>query len=71
MRGQRKTHLQECLCQDTRGMREKARRADKDDESGDRGDEKDSKERITHKGATTNGRPSKVASEKAKKSQIG
>ena len=52
-------------------MREKARRADKDDESGDRGDEKDSKERITHKGATTNGRPSKVASEKAKKSQIG
>ena len=74
---QRKTHLQECLCQDTRGMRRKARRADKNNESGNRGDEKGSKERITHRGATTYfgiaemGRPSKFASEEAKKSQIG
>ena len=55
------THIQECLRQDTRGMRGKARRADKDDESGNRGDEKTSEERITHRGATTNGRPSKIA----------
>ena len=52
-------------------MRGKAGRADKDDESGNRRDEKTSKKRITHKGATTNGRPSKFASEEAKKSQIG
>ena len=63
---QRQTHLQECLRQDTRGMRGKARGADKDDESGNRGDEKGSKERLTHRGATTNGRPSKIASEEAK-----
>jgi len=48
-------------------MRRKARRADKDDESRNRGDEKASEERITHKGATTNGRPSKFESQKAKK----
>ena len=58
-------------------MRGKARRADKDDESGNRGDEKGGEERITHRGATTYfgiaemGRPSKIASEEAKKSQIG
>ena len=34
-------------------------------------DEKTGEERITHRGATTNGRPSKFASEEAKKSQIG
>ena len=37
---QRQTHIQERIRQDTRGMRGKARRADKDDESGNRGDEK-------------------------------
>jgi len=52
-------------------MRRKARRADQNHESGNCGDEKTSKERITHRGATTNGRPSKIASEEAKKSQIG
>ena len=38
-----------------------------DDESGNRRDEKTSEKRITHRGATTNGRPSNFASEKAKK----
>ena len=47
---QRQTHLQECICKDTRGMRGKARRADKDDESGNRGDEKGGEERITKEG---------------------
>ena len=67
----RKTHIQEGLRQDTRGMRGKARRAYKNHESGNRRAEKTSKKRITHKGATTNSRPSKFASEEAKKSQIG
>ena len=50
---------------------------DKNDENGNRRDEKGSKERITHRGATTYfgiaemGRPSKFASEEAKNSQIG
>ena len=70
-KSQRQTHLQECLCQDTRGMRRKARIADQNHESGNRRDEETSEERITHRGATTNGRPSKFASEEAKKSQIG
>ena len=39
---QRQTHIQECLRQDTRGMRRKARQADKNDESGNRRDEKGS-----------------------------
>ena len=68
---QRQTHIQECLRQDTKGMRGKARGADKDDESRNCGDEETSEERITHRGATTNGRPSKFVSEEAKKSQIG
>ena len=33
---QRQTHIQERIRQDTRGMRGKARRADKNDESGNR-----------------------------------
>ena len=33
---QRQAHLQERVCQDTRGMRGKARRADKEDESRNR-----------------------------------
>ena len=41
------------------------------DKSGNCGDEKGSEERITHRWATTNGRPSKFASEETKKSQIG
>ena len=49
-KSQRKTHIQECLRKDTRGMRGKARRADKDDESGNRGDEKGGEERITKEG---------------------
>ena len=52
-------------------MRGKARRADKNDESGNCRDEKGSEKRITHRGATKNGRPLKFASEEAKKSQIG
>ena len=40
MRGQQKTHIQERVCQDTRGMRGKARRADQNHESGDCRDEK-------------------------------
>jgi len=36
MRGQRKTHIQERVCQDTRGMRGKARRADRKSESRNR-----------------------------------
>ena len=47
------THIQECLRQDTRGMRRKARRADQNHESGNCGDEKTSEERITHRGETT------------------
>jgi len=54
-KSQRQTHIQECVRQDTRGMRGKARRADKDDESGNRRDEKG--ETGIRKGATTNGRP--------------
>ena len=42
--------IQKRIRQDTRGMRRKARRADKDDESGDRRDEKASEERITKEG---------------------
>ena len=43
-----------------RGMRRKARRADKDDESGNRRDEKGG-ECVNVRGATMNGRPSKFA----------
>ena len=39
---QRQTHIQERICQDARGMRGKAGRADKDDESGNCRDEKGS-----------------------------
>ena len=51
-------------------MRVKARRADKDDESGICRDEKGSEERITHRWATTNGRPSKFASVETKKTAL-
>ena len=44
---QRQTHIQERIRQDTRGVRRKARRADKNDENRNRRDEKTSKERIT------------------------
>ena len=54
---ERQTHLQECLCKDTRGMRRKARRADQNHESGNRGDEKGG-ECVNVRGATMNGRPS-------------
>ena len=64
---ERQTHIQERIRQDTRGMRGKARRADKNHESGNCGDEKTSEEGITHRGATTNGHPSKFALQKAKK----
>ena len=37
------THIKECVRKDTRGMRRKARRADKNHESGNRGDEKSGK----------------------------
>ena len=67
----RQTHIQKRIRQDTRGMRRKARRVDKDDESRNCGDEKASEERITHRGGDRDGRPSKFASEEAKKSQIG
>ena len=46
--------------QDTRGMRGKARRVDKDDESGNCS-RKEKGETGIEKGATTNGRPSKFA----------
>ena len=46
----RQTHIQKHIRQDTRGMRGKARRADKDDESGNRRDEKTGEERITKEG---------------------
>jgi hypothetical protein len=42
-KSQRQTHIQERVRQDTRGMRGKARRADKNHESGNRGDEKAAK----------------------------
>ena len=63
---QRQTHIQECLRKDTRGMRGKARRADQNHESGNCGDEKGG-ECVNVRGATTNGRPSKFESQKAKK----
>ena len=47
---QRKTHLKERIRQDTRGMRRKARRADKDDESGNLRDEKGSKRLTENRG---------------------
>ena len=65
------TPEKEFIRQDTRGMRGKARLADQNHESGNRRDEKTSEKRITHRGATVRGRPSKFASEEAKKSQIG
>ena len=55
----RQAHIQERVRQDTRGMRGKTRRADKNHESGNREDEKTSKERIT-----TEGRPRTVAPQK-------
>ena len=55
---ERQTHIQERVCQDTRGMRGKARRADKEDESRNRS-RKEKGENGIRKGATTNGRPSK------------
>ena len=48
----RQTHIQERICQNTRGMRGKARRVDKDDESRNRRDEKASEERIRKEGRT-------------------
>ena len=39
-KSQRQTHIQKRVRKDTRGMRGKARRADKDDEIRNRGDEK-------------------------------
>ena len=51
-------------------VRGKARSADKNYESGNRRNEKASEERITHKGATTNGRSTKIAPEEPKKSRI-
>ena len=65
---ERQTHIQERIRKNTRGMRGKARRADKNHESGNRRNEKGSEKRITFRGATTNGRPSKFASEETKKS---
>ena len=56
--------LQKCLCQDTRGMRGKTRRADQNHESGNRGDEKDSEERIRKEG-----RPRTVAPQKLRRSK--
>ena len=49
-KSQQQAHLQECVRQDTRGMRGKARRADKDDESRNRRDEETSVKRITKEG---------------------
>ena len=49
-------YLQECIRQDTRGMRGKARRADQNDESRNRRDEKTREERIRK-----DGRPRTVA----------
>ena len=46
----RQAHIQKRVRKDTRGMRRKARRADKDDESGNRRDEKASEKRITKEG---------------------
>ena len=59
---QRQAHLQKRIRQDTRGMRGKARRADKKDESRNRIRKEKGKTGI-RKGATTNGRPSKIASQ--------
>ena len=53
---QRQTHLQKRVRQDTRGMRGKACRADKNDESRNRSRKEKGKTGI-RKGATTNGRP--------------
>ena len=54
---QRQANLQKCVCQDTRGMRGKARRADQNHESRNRS-RKEEGETGIRKGATTNGRPS-------------
>ena len=50
----------------TGGMRKKARRADQNYESRN-SSRKEKSETVIAKGATTNGRPSKFASEEAKK----
>ena len=63
------THIQERICQDTRGMRGKARRADQNYESRN-SSRKEKSETVIAKGAPTNGRPSKFASEEAKKSNL-
>ena len=49
-KSQRQTHIQKRIRQDTRGMRGKAWRADKNHESGNCGDEKASEKRITNEG---------------------
>ena len=60
---QKHPHIQERIRQDTRGMRGKARRADKNDESGNRRDEKASEKRITKRADEINRQPSKFASQ--------
>ena len=47
---QQEAYIQELICQNRRGMRGKARRADKNHDSGNRGDEKTSEERIRKEG---------------------
>ena len=64
---QRETHLEGLACQDTRRMRRKARRADKDDESGNCGDEKASEERIRKEGRPRTVAPQKLSRRKQRK----
>ena len=61
----------QCVRKDTRRMRSGACQDDRTEEKGNRKAQEKGENGIKHRGATTNGRPSKIASEKAKKSQIG
>ena len=68
-KSQRQTNIQECLRKDTRGMRGKARRADKDDESRNCGDEKASEERIRKEGRPRTVAPQNLRRRKQRKAK--
>ena len=61
----------QCVRKDERRMRSGACQDDRAKEKGNLRTQEKGENGITHKGATTNGRPSKIASEETKKSQIG
>ena len=63
------THIQKRIRQDTRGMRGKARRADKNHESGNRRDEKTGEERITKEGRPRTVAPQNLSRRKQRKAK--